>query len=252
MTQTHQSPQKIIEVSAAYCCKLCNSPEPLHPCSHVIPQWMYKMLPIDARCMKIASSYAKEYEQKSQTGIYGKYVCKKCEDRLAAWDDYAATVLQRKPVVTAQGLDFGQYDYNRLARFFLSVLWRAHSCEHKFFDKVDLDSHTLSLTKCLLNDNAENLKNFDVIPTWSSNILTFAVMTPIKVLVESIPYWQLYLPLFQVLIKVVPRPGAACLQPIMMIESKNLCMIEKTFTEFNEIHIAERVFKENMKKKWEH
>jgi len=235
--------------AVADCCKLCSSNGPLHPCSHVIPQWMYEMLPMDKRRMKIASSHVEEYEEKSQTGIYGTYVCKKCEDRFAAWDDYAAMVLRRQPDSTAQGLDFGQYDYNRLSRFFLSVLWRAHACEHRFFESVDLNSYAYLLGQCLLCDDAYTLKDFDVIPTWSSHDLACGVMTPIMVQIESITYWQFYLPRFQVLIKVVPGPGAACLQSFVMAAGKNLCMLEKEFTEFDEIQIVERVVKENMKKK---
>ncbi|NTU49922.1 MAG: hypothetical protein HGA87_03375 [Desulfobulbaceae bacterium] len=207
------------------------------------------MLPMDSRRMKIASSYMKEYEQKSQSGIYGAYVCKKCEDLFAIWDDYAATVLQRSSVATAQGFDFGEYDYNKLARFFLSILWRAHACEHRFFSTVDLDSQALALENHLLNENKTALRDFDIIPSYSSNMLALGVMTPVKVSIQSVPYWQLYLPLFQALIKVVADPGAACLQPIVMTEGKNLCLVEKTFTEFGEIDIAERVVKENIKKK---
>ncbi|MGW8159020.1 MAG: hypothetical protein ACWGKN_10985 [Desulfoprunum sp.] len=210
---------------------------------------MYKLLPHDDRPMQIASSYQGEQQQRSQTGIYGSFVCPNCEKRFAVWDNYAATILLQSSVVTSQGLDFGEYDYNRLARFFLSVLWRAHACEHTFFDTVDLDAQTVTLGNCLLIENKGALRDFDIVPTWSSNILALGVMPPVRRLVQSVPYWQLYLPLFQALIKVVPGSGAACLQPFVMAECKNLCMIEKTFTEFGEIEIAERVVKENIKKK---
>jgi hypothetical protein len=230
-------------------CKLCKAIGPLHPCSHVIPQWMYKMLPQDGRPMQIASSYPGEQQQRSQTGFYGSFVCPNCEKRFAAWDDYAATILLRSPVNTDKGLIFGEYDYNKLALFFLSILWRAHACEHKFFEKLDLGSDAAALAQCLLNEDADISKKFEIIPTWSSNILALGVMTPVKVSVQSTPYWQLYLPLFQVLIKVVPGSGAVCMQALVMTEGKDLYMIEKTFTEFGEIEIAERVVKENIKKK---
>ncbi|MBU0673020.1 MAG: hypothetical protein KJ950_00070 [Proteobacteria bacterium] len=273
------TPTKLSEVASADCCKLCNSPEPLHPCSHVIPQWMYEMLPMDNRRMRIASSHQGEWEQRSLTGIYGTFVCRKCEDRFATWDGYAAAVLRRQPTATTQGWDFGQYDYARLKRFFLSIMWRIHACE-KFFEEVDLGSYVNPLAKCLLNDDTNALRDFEVVPTWCPHLLALdetepgwlysyggmapikvqiksipcwvnshGVMTPVRVMIESVPYWQLYLPLFQALIKVEPGPGAPCLQPFVMAEKSSLCMLEKTFTEFGEAKTGEHVVTENQKKK---
>lgn len=114
---------------------------------------------------------------------------------------------------------------------------------------MDLNSHAYLLAQSLLCDDADTLRDFDVIPTWSSHYLAFGVMTPVMVSIEAIPYWQLYLPRFQALIKVDPGLGAVCLQSFAMARGENLCMIEKKFTEFNEIHTAEQVVIENMKKK---
>lgn len=146
-------------------CKLCNTPGPPHPKSHVIPQWMYEMLPMDQRRMRIASSHAREWEQRSPTGIYGSFVCKSCEDRFAAWDDYAATVLRQQPKATGQRRSFGQYDYGKLFRFFLSILWRMHACDHIFFKTVDLCPQTGSVACFLLGDNKSAPQDFEVIPT---------------------------------------------------------------------------------------
>jgi hypothetical protein len=273
--------KKLQKASSADCCKLCNSPGPLHPCSHVIPQWMYEMLPMDDRRMRIASSHEGEWEQRSPTGIYGSFVCRSCEEHFAAWDGYAADILRRQPAATTQGWNFGQYDYARLKRFFLSILWRIHACE-RFFDEVDLESYASPLAKCLLNDDTTALRDFEVVPTWCPHLLTrdeeaqpdgwlysyggmaqvrvlikpvpswvysLGVMMPVRVLIESVPYWQLYLPRFQALIKVEPGPGAPCKQPFAMVNgTTNLYMHEKIFTE-EEIHTVQRVVKENLKRK---
>ena len=284
MINPAKTSKKLQKASSADCCKLCNAPGPLHPCSHVIPQWMYEMLPMDNRRMRIASSHEGEWEQQSPTGIYGSFVCLSCEDRFAAWDGYAADILRRlpRPAATTQRWNFGQYDYARLKRFFLSILWRIHACE-RFFDEVNLESCAYPLAKCLLNDDTNALRDFEVVPTWCPHILTrdeeahpdgwlysyggmtpvrvpfksvpswvyysHCVMMPIRVLIESVTYWQIYLPRFQALIKVNPGSGAACLQPFAMANGTNLCMLEKEFTEFGEIYTAERVFTENMERK---
>jgi hypothetical protein len=151
-------------------------------------EWMCMMLPEGKRRMKIASSHKAEFEKDSQTGIYDSFVCQDCEKRFAAWDDYAAKVLRKQPIATPQGWDFAQYDYAKLKRFFLSVLWRAHACKHQFFETVNLQQYARPLANCLLNDNVDILKDFEVIPTWSNNLLSFGVLTPKEVQIDSIPY----------------------------------------------------------------
>lgn len=74
----------------------------------------------------------------------------------------------------------------------------------------------------------------------SSHLLSLGVMTPIKVKVESVPYWQIYLPRFQALIKMEPGPGAPCLQPFVMVDDQPPSMIEKQFNEFGEINTVKQ------------
>ena len=95
-------------------CKLCGEPAQLVGCSHVIPQWMYSMLPQDERRFRIASSHAGEFEQRSPTGFYGKFVCQTCEDRFTRWDTYASEVLRRVPNLTDNGWDYGPYKIWRI------------------------------------------------------------------------------------------------------------------------------------------
>ncbi|MBI4791232.1 MAG: hypothetical protein HY789_00440 [Deltaproteobacteria bacterium] len=114
---------------------------------------------------------------------------------------------------------------------------------------LDLDSCALTLANCLRNDDKDYLEEFEVIPTWSSHIFSLGVMTPVKVPIEGVTYWQLYLPRFQALVKVDPGPGALCLQPLAMSDGTNLCMLEKNFTEFKETDIVKQIVIENIKKK---
>lgn len=230
-------------------CRLCSVLAPLVPKSHVIPQWMFYGLPQDERRFRIASSYPGEFEQRSQTGLYGTFVCQSCENRFAALDDYAAQVLRRNPRSCNRGLAFGSYDFGRLARFYLSVLWRMNACTHRFFDSVTLDGDEERVAKALLIDGDASLSNFDIVPTWSEHALSLGLLTPKRVTVDSIPHWQVYLPRFQGLIKTSDYPGSACLQDWKMAPGVGLCMLEKSFNEFGEVALAERVFKMNMEKK---
>ena len=207
------------------------------------------MLPQDGRPMKIASSYQGEFEKKSPTGFYGKFVCQKCEDRFTHWDTYASEVLRRVPNLTDNGWDYGPYKYGELTRFYLSVLWRASACGQAFFQTVDLEDRQAQLALALLSTDDACLDVFDVWASCSQHLYAWGVLTPIEVVIESIPYWQLYMPRFQALIKVADQPGAPCVQPHKLKSNAPLRMLEKTFNEFDEIKTVEQVALANMTKK---
>lgn len=231
-------------------CKLCDLPATLVGCSHVIPQWMYAVLPQDESRFRIASSHDGEFEKRSPTGIYGRFVCQLCEDHFARWDSCASEVLRRIPTMSANGWwDYGEFGYGDLARFYLSVLWRASACGQPFFETVDLKDRTATLATALLAKDDTCLAAFDIWPSRSGRLLACGVLPPLEVSIESTPYWQLYMPLFQALIKVVDGPGASCVQPHKLKPNSHLLLCEKTFTEFGEVATTETVFRANMEKK---
>nr|WP_295778790.1 hypothetical protein [Rhodoferax sp.] len=209
------------------------------------------MLPKDGRPMRIVSSHhgQGEFEKKSQTGIYGKFVCQCCENRFTRWDTYASVVLRRVPARTVSGWDYGTYKYGDLARFYLSVLWRAQACGQPFFETVDLGSRASVLADVLLSKSDAGLAEFEIWPTRSNHIFAYGLLTPFEAQVEAVPYWQLFMPLFQALIKVAAQPGASCVQPEKMRPDTPLLLREKTFKEFGEERGAMQIFKANMEKK---
>ncbi|MGE3104599.1 MAG: hypothetical protein AB7F83_00195 [Lysobacterales bacterium] len=230
-------------------CKLCGDQAALVPRSHVVPQWMYAMLPVDQRRFRIASTAAGEFEQRSQSGIYGRFVCQSCENLFSGWDTYAADVLRSPFTIGALGREFGEYNYGHLVRFYLSILWRASACGHRFFETVDIRGREAALIAALRVTDDASLSAFDVWPSYSNHELSLGLLTPIEVQIESVSYWQLYLPRFQALIKVVDQPGASCVQPHKLLPDTPLRMKEKTFTEFGEVTNAAKVFKANLEKK---
>lgn len=230
-------------------CKLCGTRAPLVSRSHVVPQWMYGLLPDDGRRFRIASSAPDEYEQRSQTGIYGQFVCQACENLFSRWDTHAADVLRRTPVLTSDGWDFGEYRYGELSRFYLSLLWRASACGHSFFETVSLGDRDPAVTAALRSSQDSCLSTFDVWPSCSGHWLSMGLLSPIEVQIDSVPYWQLYLPRFQALIKVVDRPGPSRIQPYKLTPGTSLRLCEKTFDEFDEVATVTKVVKANLEKK---
>lgn len=233
-------------------CKLCGAKSALVRRSHVIPRWMYDLLPQDKRGFRIASSHECEFETKSRMGTYGKYVCQACENLFSRWDDLAAKVLCRGPALTPYGRNFGAYVYGDLARFYLSVLWRASACGQKFFETVDLKEQQAALGEALISKDDSCLDRFDIRPSCSEHLLACGVMTPMEVTVQTVPHWQLYMPVFQALIKVTDRPGAPSLQPYKLRPNSPLYLREKDFTEFGEVQIAMQAVRANLEKKNAH
>lgn len=230
-------------------CKLCGVQTALVSRSHVIPQWMYGLLPDDGRRFRIASSIPHEYEQRSQTGIYGQFACQACENLFSRWDSHAADVLRRPPMVSSVGRNYGEYRFSDLSRFYLSVLWRASVCGHKFFEAVTLGGRGAAVAAALRSTDDASLSAFEIVPSDSEHLLSMGLLSPIEVKIESVPYWQLYLPRFQALIKVANCSGASRVQPHKLTPGAHLCMLEKTFTEFGEVVTAAQVFKANLDKK---
>lgn len=242
-------------------CKLCGKPGALVKCSHVIPKWMYIYAQrqwMDTHGpMRILSSHVNEHEQRSPTGIYGKFVCAGCEDKFQKWDDYAAKILRGnstlKTIETPSGLirvhDFGHYDYIELKLFYLSILWRAHACDHQFFDQFDLGKHTDNIATCLLTKDKSLIDSFDIWATYSSYLMGVGVLEPRFVILKNVGYCQLYMPHYQALIKMDDKHSDESLKHMMLTQGEPLYMVEKSFDEFGEIEHFYNIASENMRKK---
>ena len=228
-------------------CKLCGAAGDLVRRSHVIPRWMYDLMPNDGRNFKVISGFNGEYEQRSQSGLYDSFVCQGCENRFQVWDDYAAKVLRKEPQLTADGIDFGPYEYGKLARFYLSVLWRMHACSHPFA-AVDLDAAAAPLGKALMGSDDAALSGYEIVPTWSRHFLSLGIIGPRWVEYDCVRYWKLYMPRFQVLINVGSLPGSPRIFPWTLKAGTPLLMLEETF-ESGETEIALKAVSANMERK---
>lgn len=233
-------------------CKLCGKPGALVKCSHVIPKWMYAYGP-----MRLLTSHTSEFEQRSPTGVYGQFVCADCEDKFQKWDDYAARVLRGNSTLdtieSPSGLirvhNFGHYDYIELKLFYLSVLWRAYACEHRFFDQLGLGNYAETLANCLLTKDKSLIDSIDVWPTYSRHLFALGVLEPRLVSLNDMSYWQLYMPHYQALIKIDEKPSPEHLKHMMLTEGKPLYMVEKNFDEFGETEHFYNIALANKRKK---
>lgn len=230
-------------------CELCSENGPLIKCSHVFPQWLNKLCPTGNRPFRLVSPVDGEYEQRSQTGSYGEFVCQSCETMFGKWDNHASKILKRPPVQTAKGWCFGEYDFNQMMLFYLSVLWRAHACKHVFFNDMDLMEHADRVGRILLDQGSNGFDGFEVIPSCSAHWLSSGFMDPRFVQIDDVTYCQLYMARFQAFIKVDDNPGVERLQPYVIAGNQPLCMLEKTFDEFGELATFVNTAQINMEKK---
>ncbi len=231
----------------AMTCKLCGATTALVRRSPVIPRWMYDLLPNDGRNFRIISGVGNEHEQRSQSGLYDTFACSNCEDRFQKLDDYAAKVLRKTPQVTASGFDFRSYDYGKLARFYLSILWRMHACCLPIAT-IDLGAASAPLAQALLGGDEAVLDGYEIIPTCSRHILSMGIMGPRWVEYDAVRYWKLYMPRFQILINITGQPGSPRFKSWLMRAGIPLRMLEDTF-ESGEAEIAAHAIRVNMERK---
>lgn len=149
-------------------CKLCNKKSILIGKSHIIPNFMYDGLFDDNRKMLIATlkDLAKK-PQIAQSGFFDKNIlCKNCETMFSKNERYAShffkgttkssiSFVKRRSQEGQRTIFVSGLDYRKIKLFFLSILWRAHISENKFFKNVKLDnSNEFEIRKMLMENNS--------------------------------------------------------------------------------------------------
>jgi len=196
--------------------------------------------------MKIVSAYPDEFEKRSRSGIYDSFVCAQCEDKFGTLDDYAAIILRQSPtpIVEGNGWDFGEYDYEQLKLFFLSVLWRMHACQHEFFNHMTIGNRADSLGWCLLNNSLGSDDDFTVLLAHWDHPFAHGLMPS-----ESVgSAWKLYLPFIMVLIGDGVQKALQGLEPFVLAPNQRLLMAKKELTSQENSTVQSIAF-QNLKKK---
>lgn len=147
-------------------CKLCGNSSRLIKQSHIIPEFMYKKIKDDRNRMSLVPTMPSEKGQIVQTGFFEKNIlCRVCEnERFAKLERYVSQVLyngggdalfqKQKNLDGATSLGIQGLDYKKFKLFALSILWKAHISDHRFFAKINLPDHENRLRTMLLNDDA--------------------------------------------------------------------------------------------------
>ncbi|QJB29904.1 hypothetical protein HF329_00710 [Chitinophaga oryzae] len=176
-------------------CLLCGKRAKLLRKSHIIPDFMYKGLFDETDRMMFMSLNDFSKHKYVQTGYYDKYIlCSDCDNgRIGGWEKYAAAVLYgggtkslcniEKRFVNEEmdTLFVTGISYQRFKLFLLSILWRAHTSQNKFFKQICIPDLEPALRNALVTDNAGADDDFKVgilgIKGYDGNLANF-VMNP--------------------------------------------------------------------------
>ena len=137
-------------------CRLCREDKELVN-SHVIPQALHK----DFQGEGASEIYSRHqlYPKRSQTGVYGKFVCHKCEDSFGQYDEYGVGFVRkykdkRAGEPLSGSLIASDVDYKKLKLWLMSILWRADACDNDMYKIVSLgEKWRNDLTRRIKNDS---------------------------------------------------------------------------------------------------
>jgi len=145
-------------------CKLCGQYKDLLKQSHIYPSFICKGVFDHTNRTVLASLKDNRGPRFYQTGFYDKnMLCAHCDNVLIGrLERYAASVLpppitdaNTNVIVQIENAQFitlhvSGVDYRQLKLFVLSLLWRAHHSNNKFFEKVHIPTHEPILREMIL------------------------------------------------------------------------------------------------------
>lgn len=134
--------------------------------SHIFPEFMY------VHCYDSSHTYIefnadkRKYNKKRRKGIYERLLCKKCEEIIQRYEDYAKSLLYLdvKPRISATKKPYSNecYDYRLFKLFVLSLLWRASISTLDAFKLVSLGKYEEELRQVLINGLETKVENFPI------------------------------------------------------------------------------------------
>jgi len=141
-------------------CAGCLQNEPLLQ-SHIIPEWVYKYIYTKDHKFVALDADGIGSPKVEQKGLREELLCFDCEQHLSKYENSVADLFKQiigKQFTTAScdvlSSDIkviGNYDYNSLKIFCLSVLWRLGVSKRIEYEKYDLGPYKEQLRKIVFN-----------------------------------------------------------------------------------------------------
>jgi hypothetical protein len=226
------------------CCKFCGVNGNLSK-SHIIPTGFISEKHF------LASSYQGEFQQKSFTGVWDRFLCNDHESQFGIWDDYAIQLFRdRDPIrISKDFFIYKSVNYDLLKLFFISVLWRADAAAHQFFDNINLYKHRDILKSHIENKDPGGLHDYSVMLCYSDEIEATGIIAPRIIRHMDIDFVLLYLPRFTAIIKVDERPLPDKFRDKALNDSGKLYLEKRVFRGSIDEQIMQKVVIQNFKRK---
>jgi hypothetical protein len=196
-------------------CAFCGESGPLVK-AHAIPRAFFNISPQDSEnALKLITNKEGVHPKKAPIGVYdAEILCQRCEDSFSEVDSYAAGFLLQSPdsfrpipnVEKPAGFEVDSYDYSRLKRFCMAVLWRAAVSDHEFYTKVRLGGHEQRLREMLRASDAGKPDEFaTVLGIYDSNPVSTIILDPHRERCDGVNCYRFKLHRYQFWIKVDRR-----------------------------------------------
>lgn len=141
-------------------CKLCLSQANKFVKSHIIPKSAYE----EFKKAPLLGISADTYEKRYQNGIYGEFLCEKCEQKFNQYDEFSIGIfkqgkhqklLHKEGDISAVVVEDVYQHKDKLHQFALSVLWRAATSGRDEYKSIKLGNYQERIRCALDGSNFE-------------------------------------------------------------------------------------------------
>lgn len=194
--------------------------------------------------------------KKRPMGSYDTNIlCGLCDSKIGElFDDAAKEILiDRKGVIKDPRLPIYRLKnknyYDKLARFFISVLWRASISLIEDFRTISLGPYENMAKQVIVDSNFASHKYFAVSLCLFSNYSGKISMVPTRIRIDGINFYSLILGYFKVFIKCDKRDIPDGFKKIILSPQNDLLMLEDDFRNFPEFTWFYNISRKYMDKK---
>jgi len=216
-------------------CKLCNKFKQLIE-AHIIPRSFYEL-----HSRVYMDKY--NYPLKRPIGTYDTNIlCKECDNLIAnKFDTIAKEVLidkkhcikdTLKDCYSNEKINFmrlsDQSYYERITKFFISVLWRASISSQKDFEDFTLNWYEDIAKKMILDDQYTEWEKYFAVCICNFNDINYKLqlISPKRIKMDGVSFYTLILGGIKVFVKVDKLREPISLQPCYLNSRSSLLMLE--------------------------
>jgi hypothetical protein len=231
-------------------CRFCNLEKPLGD-SHIIPKSFFPpKTGGDTRPNRLLSNKEGTYPKKMPIGVYDQTIlCHECEKVFDPLDDYSQKLLlenesDHQPLLfrgETIGFYLPKYDYDKLKKFFISLLWRASVSTHDFYRRINLGPHEPIAMKLITSSTDIPPELFSVVLSKFDNPLGKAMLDPYPKRMDNVNYNVFYLGGYNVWIKTDKRNTPTPFSELMLSPGRPLQIIARDISTSKELPLLREI-----------